>query len=134
MQNTKRTLICKILTGWIIFTLSCYTNIAWSKDCTVAVPVFEGEIAGCTGIMYPEYLVEEHLLLRINTNEQKEKLILFETVCNKKILICKKHLSEADSRINKISNPPFYKTPAFGFFSGILFTIGAAFSIFYTLK
>ena len=129
MQNIINNILIKTVAIWIILVLSGYTDNAWSKDCKKAVPVLEGESADCTGIIYPENLVKEHMLLRIKTDELSEKLALTKTDCKEKLSICKNYLSEADNQMQKINNPPFWKTPVFGFISGVIITVVSAYSI-----
>ena len=107
----------------VIAALTVFTNTAFCQDCKKAIPIFQGEYAGCTGILYPENLVKEHLRLKIESKEMSQKYVLNNIMWKDKLSICTDHLNEADKQLKKQRNRPFWKTPAFGFVSGAVFTV-----------
>ena len=116
-----------ITTLLIIF--SFYSSNTYAQDCMRAMPILTGELSKCDGILYPESLVKEHLLLRLKTEELAQKLKVTKENCHKKILICEKYIANADMKIDRLNNPPFWKTPIFNFCSGIVIAIVSVFSI-----
>ena len=120
---------------FIIFfiLLSFISNIVFAQNCIRAVPILTGEISKCDGVLYPESLVKEHLLLQVKADELKQKLSISKETCEKKKTVCNKYIAQADKRIARLSNPPFWKTPVFNFFSGVFLSITSALTISYAL-
>ena len=119
----------------MLFVLLSFQNTAlFAQDCIKAVPILKGEISRCTGIIYPEYLVKEHLLLQIKTDELEQKLDLKNETCNMKISTCEKFMLKADKQIGRLNNPPFWKTPTFNFISGVLLSVTSTLVIAYALN
>ena len=104
----------------IILHLTLFSKYAIAENCLKAVPIFTGEIAKCDGLLYSEDLASEHLSLRVKVNELSQKLAVIKDNCKKQIAVCSNNLIKADQKIFKISNPPFYKTQMFNFFSGAI--------------
>ena len=111
-----------------------FSKNAIADDCIEAVPIFAGEKSICDGLIYPENLTLEHLSLRVKVDELTQKLTITKNTCKKQLAACNKHLTQADQQLLKISNPPFYRTPMFYYFSGILTSLTAMFVISYTIN
>ena len=117
-----------------IVIFSFYSSIAYAQDCIRARPIFTGELSKCDGILYPESLVKEHLLLQVKTEELSQKLKVNKETCNKKITACEKYIIQADKRIDKLNNPPFWKTPSFNFFSCVLVSVTSVLVLSFTIN
>ena len=80
-----------------------------AQNCIRAIPILTGEISKCDGILYPESLVKEHLLLQVKAEELSQKLKVTMETCNQKILECEKYLAKAEKKIgNRIKIDSWY--------------------------
>ena len=107
---------------------------AFAQNCNQTVPIFKGEISKCDGLVYPEFLIKEHLLLRTNAEELSQELKVTKESYNNKMKAYKDYMIQTEKEIIKLKNPPFYKSFTFGFFSGVMFSIVSFITISTTLN